>query len=49
MGRHHDHGVGAVRAGERHRGRRAVAFGLTQAAPDQVQPDTHAGCDRVTW
>ena len=29
MGHDHDHGVGLARAGERHRGRLAVAFGLT--------------------
>ena len=29
MGHDHDHGVGLARAGERHRGRLAIAFGLT--------------------
>ena len=29
MGHDHDHGVGLARAGERHRGRLAMAFGLT--------------------
>ena len=31
MGHDHDHGVGLARAGERHRGRLAAAFGLTFA------------------
>ena len=31
MGHDHDHGVGLARAGERHRGRLAIAFGRTLA------------------